>query len=69
MTVKRDPSDLYYSLEGIREELENIISSYLKTYADYGWDSITEDLVNVAAQLYKDEILLKNAEVNDSDYT
>ena len=65
MTVKREPSDLYYDLETIRSKLNNIISNYLEDYADYGWDSFTEDLSNVSAQLYKDEIMLRNAEIKE----
>ena len=65
MTVKREPSDLYYDLETIRSKLNNIISNYLEDYADYGWDSFAEDISNVSAQLYKDEIMLRNAEIKE----
>ena len=65
MRVKKHPSDIYYSLESIRKTLDSIISNYLEDYADYGWDSFTEDISNISAQLYKDEIMLRNAEVSD----
>lgn len=65
MRVKKHPSDIYYSLEEIRKKLDYIVSEYLEDYAEYGWDSFTEDISNISAQLYKDETMLRNAEVQD----
>lgn len=65
MTVKEEPKRLISKLEQAQGFLETIISEYLETYADYGWDSFTEDLSNISAQLYKDEIMLKNASVEE----
>lgn len=63
MTVKQEPEKIISMLQLVQKSLESIISEYLEDYADYGWDSFTEDLSNVSAQLYKDEIMLKNATV------
>ena len=65
MTVKEDPQRIISMLQKAQGFLESIISKYLEEYADYGWDSFTEDLSNISAQLYKDEIMLKNASVKD----
>ena len=61
MTVKQDPKHLAIKLKDIQGMLEKIITEYIDSYADYGWDSFTEDIANVSAQIYKDEIMLKNA--------
>ena len=63
MTVKENPKDLIDRLERVKSILESTIDAYLEDYADYGWDSFTEDLSNVSAQIYKDEIMLKNATI------
>lgn len=65
MTVKKEPKRIISLLEQTQGFIESIISEYLSDYADYGWDSFTEDLSNISAQLYKDEIMLKNASVKD----
>lgn len=59
MTVKEDPKTIISMLEQAQGFLESLISKYLEDYSDYGWDSFTEDISNVSAQLHKDEIMLK----------
>ena len=63
MTVKQDAQRIISLLQQAEGFLDTIITEYLENYADYGWDSFAEDLANVSAQLYKDEIMLRNAEV------
>ena len=63
MIVKTNPEELIKKMEKVRTDLEDIVDDYLRNYADYGWDSVSEDLSCMAAQIYKDEILLKNAEI------
>ena len=63
MTVRREPKEIISKLGQAQGFLESIISDYLENYADYGWDSFTEDISNISAQLYKDGIMLKNAKV------
>jgi len=65
MIVNKDPKRIISLLEQTQGYIESIISEYLRDYADYGWDSLTEDLSNISAQLYKDEIILRNASVKD----
>ena len=65
MTVKEEPKRIISLLKQTQEVLESIITEYLEDYADYGWDSFTEDISNVSAQLYKDEIMLRNAEIKE----
>ena len=68
MTVRRESKEIISKLEQAQGFLESIISDYLENYADYGWDSFTEDISNISAQLYKDGIMLKNAKVDNNRY-
>lgn len=63
MIVKKETKDLISNLEQVQTILNITISEYLKSYAGYGWDSFTEDLTNVSAQLHKEKIMLANAEM------
>ena len=63
MTVKKEPWELEKQLEGTMEQIELMITLYLDEYADYGWDSFTETLTNVSAQLYMMKVMIANADV------
>ena len=63
MIVKKEPYELEGELRNITERLEAMITEYLDEYADYGWDSFTETLANVSAQLYMMKVMIANADV------
>ena len=63
MIVKKEPYELERELQSITECLETIITEYLNEYADYGWDSFTETLANVSAQLYMMKVMIANADL------
>ena len=67
MTVKKEPKKLVEQLQSVTGYIESTITLYLDEYADYGWDSFTETLANVSAQLYMMKIMLENANMKQ-DY-
>lgn len=67
MIVKEDPKELITEMVDIRQKLEHVIEKYLEEYADYGWDSFSETMATAAAQIFMQEMILKNAEMGDKD--
>lgn len=68
MTVRKEMSEIVESLEANAKQLENIIQDYMENYADYGWDSFTETMANVAAQIYMQAIICRNAIVKQDHF-
>lgn len=68
MTVNKEMSDIDARLKKVSEELESIINDYEDNYADYHWDSFTETLANVSAQIYMQRIMCRNAMVRETMY-
>ena len=69
MTVKKPvPQEMIEKLNKVCTSLESVIAYYENDFADYGWDSFTETLANVSAQVYTMRIMLQNAQVKESYY-
>lgn len=68
MTIKKEAADLLCDMQEVRQKLEHIVEVYLEEYADYGWDSFSETIANVTAQVFMEEMILKNAEVKKDVY-
>lgn len=68
MTIKKDPFVIDAKLLRASKEIEEVIADYLQDYADYGWDSFTETLANLTAQIYMQRVILDNAVVKKDSY-
>lgn len=63
MKVRSEQEGIEKALENVCLRIEEINENYQKYYAEYGWDSFSETLANVAAQLYMMRQMIHNAEV------
>lgn len=63
MKIKGDAKPIEDRLETICECIEGVVEDYERHYAEYGWDSFSETLANVSAQLYMMRMMIHNAEV------
>jgi len=69
MTIKKPvPKDMIEKLNDACVKIESVIAQYENELADCGWDSFTDTLANVSAQVYMMQIMLKNAQVKESYY-
>lgn len=63
MEVKLETTEIDGRLKKVQMELEEIIKDYQDNYTTYGWDNFSETLANVAAQIYMQRIVCRNATV------
>ena len=69
MTIKKPvPKGMIEKLNDACVKIESVIAQYENELADCGWDSFTDTLANVSAQVYMMQIMLKNAQVKESYY-
>lgn len=62
----RKPADaLVMRLFNIQNEVESVIQDYMNEYADYGWDSTTEELRSICAGLEAIIVNLKYARISE----
>lgn len=65
MIVKKETDEITDEICLAKDKIENILKSYLNEYADYGWDSLANELTGIIAQLEAVNIELKYATVNE----
>lgn len=51
MTVRKDTEEIIDMVFDAHDAVENILKLYLDEYADYGWDSMANELTGIIAQL------------------
>ena len=69
MTIKKPlPKGMIEKFNDACVKIESVIAQYENELADCGWDSFTDTLANVSAQVYMMQIMLKNAQVKESYY-
>ena len=61
MTVKEKPEKLISTLVAMHADIEEAINIYLEEYAEYGWDSVCEELKVIAAGMDALGIMLRCA--------
>lgn len=49
--LKKKAIDLVECIQGVEQDVENILETYLKEYAEYGMDDIANDLISIQATL------------------
>lgn len=49
--LKKKATDLVERIQGAEQDVENILETYLKEYAEYGMDDIANDLISIQATL------------------
>ena len=49
--LKKKATDLVECIQGVEQDVENILGTYLKEYSEYGMDGIANDLISVQATL------------------
>ena len=49
--LKKKAIDLVECIQGVEQDVENILETYLKEYSEYGMDDIANDLISIQATL------------------
>lgn len=49
--LKKKATDLVERIQGVEQNVENILETYLEEYSEYGMDDIANDLISIQATL------------------
>ncbi len=49
--LKKKATDLVECIQGVEQDVENILETYLEEYSEYGMDDIANDLISIQATL------------------
>lgn len=49
--LKKKATDLVECIQGVEQDVENILKTHLEEYSEYGMDDIANDLISIQATL------------------